>query len=230
MINILCYLFLQVFNLTDFRTHNVYKLDHGAVNALAVDWHNMMIYWADFKEEYIAVGEFNLDLLSIVKQKIIVSENMRNIKSICVDPVSRSLFWLRSEESTLIESSGLDGTERRVIFEEPHIMARDLKIDHSTKRLVWFDETHNRFGCCDFHGGSASYIPIPDMRPDRAQLLTASGGRIFFFSDMAISSVSEDKISHSIEIHKQLGHQVLAAKVFSASEQVQSKCNLSLTY
>ncbi|VDN98710.1 unnamed protein product, partial [Rodentolepis nana] len=213
---------IKAFNLTDFRAHNVYKFDHGAINALAVDWHNMMIYWADFKEEYIAVGEVNLDLITITRQKIIVSNNMSNLRSICVDPVSRSLFWLRSEESTLIESSGLDGSERKTILEDLGVMARDLKIDRSINRLVWFDEIRNRFGSCNFEGGDVTYISTPDLGPDRPQLLTAFGGRIFFYNDLSISSVlAKDKIPFSTMVHRRFGHQIYAAMVFSGADRIQ---------
>lgn len=81
--------FAQAVNLTDFQIHDVYGLEHGAINALAIDWYNMMVYWADFKEEYIAVGEINFELISITKQKILISRNLTNLRSLCVDPVTR---------------------------------------------------------------------------------------------------------------------------------------------
>lgn len=226
VIKVTCVLFhfiVQAINLTNFRTHNVYKLDHGAINALAVDWHNMMVYWADFKEEYIAIGEINLDLITITKQKILISSNLSNLKSICVDPVTRTLFWLKSGESTQIETSGLDGSQRAVIFEESGAKGRDLKIDHSTQRLVWFDETHNRVAFSNFKGGEVNYIPIRDIGNDRPQFLTASGGRIYFFNDMSIISISEkDKISLAAHVHMSFGYQPYAVKIFSSIDQIQS--------
>ena len=86
---------IKAINLTNLQTYNVYQLEHGVVNALALDWHNMMIYWADFKEEYIAVGEINLGLLTIAKHKILISGDLSNLRSMCVDPVSRfvGLLW-----------------------------------------------------------------------------------------------------------------------------------------
>lgn len=80
---------IKAVNLTNLQIYNVFQLEHGVINALSIDWHNMMLYWADFKEEYIAVGEINLGLLSIIKHKILISSNLSNLKSICVDPIAR---------------------------------------------------------------------------------------------------------------------------------------------
>ncbi|CDS40542.1 low density lipoprotein receptor protein [Echinococcus multilocularis] len=180
----------------------------------------MMVYWADFKEEYIAVGEINLGLMSITKQKILISENLSNLRSICVDPTTRSIYWLKSGESTQIESAGLDGSQRVMIFEESGVKGRDLKIDFSTQRLLWLDETHNRIVCINIEGSDMNYVAISDLGKDRPKFLAASGGRIYFFSDMSITSVSEkDTISLTAHVHMPFSYQPYAVKVFGGSEQ-----------
>ncbi|VDK38818.1 unnamed protein product [Taenia asiatica] len=214
--------FAQAINLTDFKIHDVYGLEHGAINALAIDWYNMMVYWADFKEEYIAVGEINFELMSITKQKILISRNLSNLRSICVDPATRSIYWLKSGESTQIESAGLDGSQRVVIFEESGVKGRDLKIDFSTQRLLWFDETHNRIACINLKGSDMKYVAISDLGKDGPKFLSASGGRIYFFSDMSITSVSEgDTTSLTAKVHLTFSYQPYAVKVFSRSEQAE---------
>ncbi|VDD79293.1 unnamed protein product [Mesocestoides corti] len=180
----------------------------------------MMAYWADLKEEYIAVGEINITSMSITKHKILFSNKLSDLKSLCVDPVSRSVFWLKSGETVQVESGGLDGSRRFVLYEEQAATARDLEIDSTTQRLLWFDETHNRITSIDLQGGNVRRSSVPGLGTDRLKFLTASSGTIYYFSGMSIISTAEKAANSSkFHAHMTLSYQPYSVKIFGEEEQ-----------
>ncbi len=80
---------LQATNLTTLQTHNLYTAEHGSIDVVAVDWHNMVVYWGDSKDEFIAAGEISLSSMSVTKRKALFSNNLSYLKSIVIDPIGR---------------------------------------------------------------------------------------------------------------------------------------------
>lgn len=123
-----------------------------------------------------------------------------------------------------------------MIFEETGVKGRDLKLDSSTRRLLWFDETFNRIVSINLKGNDVNYVPIPgesvlnkiflftDLGNGRPQFLTASGGKIYFFNDMSITSLSEnDTLSLAAHVHMSFSYRPYTVKIYSESEQVKSE-------
>lgn len=47
-----------------------------------------------------------------------------------------------------------------MVFEETGVKGRDLKLDFSTRRLLWLDETFNRIVSVNLKGSDVNYVPI----------------------------------------------------------------------
>lgn len=143
------------------------------------------------------------------------------------------MFWLKSEKFTHIESAGLDGSRRQKIFDDAVSSGRDLKIDLTTRRLYWFDETHDRICSINLDGSDLRHSLIPSNRyrhylpiiglelgTSRTRFLTVSAGRIYFVNDMSIMSIAESEANSSTAyVLMTLNHQPYALRVFGQEDQ-----------
>nr|VZI46220.1 unnamed protein product [Spirometra erinaceieuropaei] len=95
---------IKATNLSSLQTYTLYTARLRALNAISVDWVNMMAYWADFKEKKFLLiarppGIFMLSLQVPAEESHLVPVGssprpQRTPVRVDFDPVTKSLFWV----------------------------------------------------------------------------------------------------------------------------------------
>uniref|UniRef100_X1YZB7 EGF-like domain-containing protein n=1 Tax=Capitella teleta TaxID=283909 RepID=X1YZB7_CAPTE len=123
-------------------------LIRGAVfnNAIAVDWIGRNVYWMDMWLKHVVV--FNMDSSH---RASVISENITYMSNPAIDSREgiRRIFW---SGNMIIESVGLDGSDRKVIVSDKIGKITSLTIDLPAKRLYFSDRLLNHIEFCDYDG------------------------------------------------------------------------------
>ena len=104
---------------------------------LAIDPIANNIYWTDTGLNRIEVGKVDGNG-NLVARRVLVWDNLVNPSSIAVDPSRGMMFWSAWGDPPVIETAGLDGSNRRIFVPDVG-KANGLTIDLSTRRLYWTD-------------------------------------------------------------------------------------------
>ncbi|VDL93099.1 unnamed protein product [Schistocephalus solidus] len=119
----------------------------------------MMAYWADFKEKVIEVGEIDIRLMSITKHAILFSQDLDDLNSLVVDPLSSAY--------TKIETAGMDGSQRSTIFYDANSSGRELSLDPIGRRLFWISPDRLLVASINLLGRDLSQTRVPEAGPNR---------------------------------------------------------------
>ncbi|XP_051952246.1 nidogen-2 [Xyrauchen texanus] len=109
-------------------------LKDSIVIGIDYDCQENMIYWTDFGRHTInrVVFEFGS------KPEAIIQQDLGQPEGIAVDAVHRKLFWVDSGKDK-IETSGLDGRNRKVLLDSDLVNPRAIIVDAKSGTLFWTD-------------------------------------------------------------------------------------------
>jgi len=111
-----------------------FGLDYPA--SLAVDWVTGNLFWLDAGINRIEMSR--LDGTG-TGRRVLLWQNVENLKSITVDPLRGLIIWSSWGQVPLIEKSGSDGEGRSNLVENEG-KATGLTIDVQKQRLFWSDQ------------------------------------------------------------------------------------------
>uniref|UniRef100_H2ZXM4 EGF-like domain-containing protein n=1 Tax=Latimeria chalumnae TaxID=7897 RepID=H2ZXM4_LATCH len=115
-----------------FQLNKLLKL----ANSIAVDWFTGQVYWTDGLRETICAG------LADGKGYVKVLEKNLKPGQLTLFPAKSSMFWVnyRKKAYTVIESAGMDGSNRRVLVVVSKEEPMGLTMDLPSERLYWISE------------------------------------------------------------------------------------------
>ncbi|XP_048064439.1 nidogen-2 [Megalobrama amblycephala] len=109
-------------------------LKDSVVIGMDYDCRENMLYWTDF-------GRHTINRVVLVfgsEPEAIVSQGLVQPEGIAVDTVHRKLFWVDSGKDR-IETSGLDGRNRKVLIDSDLVNPRAIIVDAKSGTLYWTD-------------------------------------------------------------------------------------------
>ncbi|XP_033119813.1 low-density lipoprotein receptor-related protein 5-like [Anneissia japonica] len=109
----------------------------GRVYGMAVDWISFNVYWADYDLHHIMVSTYD----GQVTQELVSSDVVKPM-SVAVDPNARLIFWSEVGLPGQIESSDLNGSNRRVLVDSTSASPTATTLDYKEQR-VYFANDHN---------------------------------------------------------------------------------------
>lgn len=147
----------------------------GFPEDVAVDWVSKNVYWTDSANDIVSVAS-----IKDGKQRTVVEEGLVNPRGIAVHPGFGLLFW--SDWNRLapkIESSGLDGSNRKVIVSEDILLPNSLVVDYETETLCWADAGTHKIECVSMEGGGRRVVTRGPQYPFGLTIL----GQNFYYTD-----------------------------------------------
>lgn len=90
----------------------------------------------------------------------ILKKKLQKPLSIAVVPTSYLLFWTDVGDHPTIQSSGLDGSLRKVLLSTSVIWPTGISIDIVKKRLYWMDVRMHSITSCDFDGSKLQVLNL----------------------------------------------------------------------
>lgn len=94
----------------------------------------------------------------------ILKKNLQKPHSIAVVPTNYLLFWTDVGDQPAIHRSGLDGSQRKVLFSKSIFRPTGIAIDIVKKRLYWMDVRMHSITSCDFDGSNLDALQIASDR------------------------------------------------------------------
>lgn len=108
---------------------------HGSiVVGIAYDCRENHVYWTDLSARTINRASMQPG----AEPEILIGSNLVSPEGLAVDPQRRRMFWVDSSPD-LIETSNLDGTGRRTLFDTDLVNPRAIIVVPSSGTLYWTD-------------------------------------------------------------------------------------------
>ncbi|KAG5847035.1 hypothetical protein ANANG_G00121420 [Anguilla anguilla] len=109
-------------------------LQGSIVVGIDYDCREKVVYWTDLGTQ--TISRARLDPWG--EPETVVSSGLTSPEGLAVDTLHRTLFWVDSGTDR-IETSGLDGSARRVLFNTDLLNPRAIAVDSSSGTLYWTD-------------------------------------------------------------------------------------------
>ncbi|KAF2367526.1 EGF domain [Trinorchestia longiramus] len=120
----------------------------GSPEDVAVDWVSRNIYWTDSGNDEIVASSIDEGL-----RRTIITGDLVNPRGIALHPGRGLLFWSDwNRAGPKIESSGLDGSDRRILVDSDLQLPNSLVVDFETSTLCWADAGTNKIECIGVNG------------------------------------------------------------------------------
>ncbi|XP_029030641.1 nidogen-2 [Betta splendens] len=116
------------------RSKTVLTLHGSIVVGIAYDCKENQVYWTDLSARTIS----RASLAPGAEPEILINTNLVSPEGLAVDVRRRLMFWVDSNPD-VIESSNLDGSGRRTLFDEDLVNPRAIVVVSATGTLYWTD-------------------------------------------------------------------------------------------
>ncbi|XP_071950063.1 low-density lipoprotein receptor-related protein 1-like, partial [Antedon mediterranea] len=116
----------------------------GRVEGIAVDWFAKNIYWTDYAFNHIVVCSYDSRFV-----RELFTNDVIKPRGIAIDPFEKLLFWSEFGPPGQIESSNLDGSNRRVL---------NVLIDMDQPSGITLDLSQQRLYYANRQDGSINYM------------------------------------------------------------------------
>jgi len=151
--------------ISDKKVNTIFRIDSGTNDilpiiegegqkptALAVDWLNDYLYWADGGFNRISVSDFTGNTRRTVHQTEIYT-----IGAIAIDVFTGQMFWTNFGQTALIEMSALDGTSRASLVDDAEKPV-GLTLDPILNVIYWSDVRRGTIESMDYAGQNRRII------------------------------------------------------------------------
>ncbi|KAK3604531.1 hypothetical protein CHS0354_000353 [Potamilus streckersoni] len=123
----------------------------GNVSGLAFDWKDRSIYWTEVNTGKILLVSRDRSI------SLTILSSLASPRNILVLPIERLMFWVSGSHLYKIESSKLDGTDRRVVtYFSATTSPASISFDPSSQRLYFVDDSYIK--TCNLNGSDVQKI------------------------------------------------------------------------
>lgn len=155
---------------------------------LAVDWMGQNVYWVDSWLDQIEVTNFNGTARTTV-----LSGDMKNLRSLTLDPSKGLMFWTDWEESNpRIEKATMAGQSRKVLFRVAEIVSggwpNGITCDFSAERLYWIDAKSDSIHTVTYEGKDHREIVRDSTYLEHPFAITVFGNHVYW-SDWRVAAI-----------------------------------------
>lgn len=177
----------------------VKKLTENSIaDGLALDSVNQLLFYSDAGMKIIGV----MTLTDHSFHKTLISTDLEKVRSVITSPLERRIYWSDWGSHPRIERCGMDGSDRRVIFDfETGAWPNGLALDVKEKRIYWADAKSNNIASMTTEGKdyrllyneaeahyfgialSGDYLYLTDWSRNSLVRLPKKGGKLENFWD-----------------------------------------------
>jgi nidogen (entactin) len=142
-------------------TETILEEETESPEGIAIDWISRNIYWTDSSKDTIEVAT-----LDGAKHKVLIKEGLIDPRGIVVHPGFGKMYWTDwNRDSPKIESSFMDGTNRKVLLQRDLGLPNMLTIDFKHNDLCWTDAGLKTIECIGLAGNNRRVIYAPAAYP-----------------------------------------------------------------
>ncbi|KAJ8299210.1 hypothetical protein KUTeg_023270 [Tegillarca granosa] len=138
--------------------------------SISIDWIAGNLYFVDSMMYTIDVSRLNGS-----SRKMLVTENLDEPRSVCVDPVNGYMFWTDWGGQPRIVRANMDGTDQFEIITSSLTRPYGIAVDSVEKKVYWGDTAEYKIEEANYDGSNRRLIFSGD-------LVEGSNERIFGFS------------------------------------------------
>ncbi|XP_015240098.1 PREDICTED: low-density lipoprotein receptor-related protein 1B-like [Cyprinodon variegatus] len=147
----------------DMKTKNKGTLTKGVKSdSIAVDWVGKNLYWIDGLVGQILAMNLSSSTVKSQDYTVVLGENLEQPSSLVLIPDRGLMLWSEIGSIPQIESSGMDGSQRKVLVSQDLSWPVSLAYDFLDSRVYWADEKLRCIGSASLEGEDIKILQLTE--------------------------------------------------------------------